>query len=95
MDTQQKAETLNALAEISIKLDGNNYWYARNNTHLLDGIFLEALSGRGSTPEAAIDDLWERTVALPKPNQTIILNPHHPDFRRSVKWNGFMWDDVE
>ena len=91
MDTQQKAEALNALSPVSISLDVRNRWVATNSTQLLDGKFLEGICGRADTPGEAIEQLWQQTVVNLKTSQRVVLNATSPNTRQEVRWNGFMW----
>lgn len=57
-----------------------------------DGCILRCGCKDGDTPEQAVLQAWrEFTEELP-PNNVLVLNAMSPD-RRTVRWNGFMWQD--
>ena len=43
------------------------------------------------TPEAAVDAKWEWAI---DPRYYLVINAMR-DKRRAVRWNGFMWEDVD
>lgn len=54
-----------------------------------DGGMLVSLGESDATPEGAIRATWLSIVAKPT---TIVLRAYGND-RRTVRWNGFMWED--
>jgi hypothetical protein len=98
MTFQDKAEALESLAELFIRLtaiyDPDGRWVASMERAEIGGDgMLCSLAGYGRTPEAAVDDLWRNvTVDLP-PEKYVVVNAYG-DNRRKVRWARFMWRDV-
>jgi hypothetical protein len=95
MDYRQKALALSALGwyEFAVKIRDTGEWYAVCAGEIGNGRFLTTPTGNGGTPEAAIDDLWDRMTVL-KPGELIVLDAYKGEARRTVRWNGFMWEPV-
>lgn len=92
MDWQQKAEALDALAEITLKIRRAGDWYVSQNVDIKDECVLRGAFGNGETPEAAIEDHWRQLVTDVPRGMYLIARPIHGQ-RRAVLWNGFMWAD--
>ena len=93
LDYLQKADALNALAEISIKTRGLKDWYVSQRVEIKSGNFLAGQYGNGDTPENAILDHWEKLVTDLPSNSYLVAN-HGYKTRRAVRWGGYMWKDV-
>lgn len=100
LDWSQKAEALAALAELSIKYRDQKHrigksepWYVDQNIEIKDGNTLIGVYGNGHDPHSALADHWNQLVTNLEPQQYLIARPED-GFRRSVRWNGFMWADV-
>lgn len=96
MDWQTKAAALNALAAISIKFRKPGDWYVSQQVEIKDGPILRGDYGNGATPQEAIEDHWERLTEL-EPGQYLVGREFldgRTHRRKAVRWNGFMWEDV-
>lgn len=87
MTTIEKMKAMNAAFTVMIGIDVNDQWYASGPEQGGDGL-LASLVGRGTTPEAAVDDLWKMVTSVPTDRHLRTYND------RRVRWNGFMWQDV-
>jgi len=92
MNMQDKAQALNALAEISIRVRPDRSWYVFQLTEIKNGSILEGRYGNGNTPDEAIEAHWENLTNL-APREYIVINASK-ETRRAVRWNGFMWETV-
>ena len=97
MNTREKALALNALSRFSLELDCDNRWFVSHPRVDIKEIEhpggIWSVTGRGDTPEDAIEDHWCKLTA-PGQNHCIVVNALC-DNRRRVRWNGFMWEDVK
>ncbi len=55
--------------------------------------FLGGFGGHCDTPQEAIEEFWE--CATNPPDGLHIAIGGWSDKRRDVRWNGFMWKDIE
>jgi hypothetical protein len=85
MTTIEKMKAMNAAFKVRIGLNINDQWYASGPEQGGDGM-LRGMSGRGSSPEEAIDDLWNQIVTMASDRHLRL------DDDRRVRWNGFMWE---
>lgn len=96
MTTREKALALNALSRLSLELDCNNQWFVNHQRVDIKEIdhpgVICSVTGRGDTPEDAIEDHWHKMTASGQ-NLYIVVNALH-NSRRHVRWNGFMWEDL-
>jgi hypothetical protein len=66
-------------------------WYCHaDRLEISDGAILRAVMGHGATAELALDGMWTEMAGL-KGDERIVINSYRDD-RRSVRWNGFMWE---
>jgi hypothetical protein len=97
MNWQQMTQAILALEgsfhfSISPREDGS--WYVSNtNASIRTGGCLRGVSGNGEHPLSAIEAHWTQLTEL-KPGEYIVLSAIGGRQRRAVKWNGFMWADV-
>lgn len=94
MNWQQKAEALNALSEISLKIRHAGDWYVNQSVEVGgdDSAVVVGTYGNGTTPEVAIEDHWKRLCDELPSNQYLVIG--RANERRHVRWNGFMWIDL-
>lgn len=93
MTSEEKFLALKALdpgAFICVRQQGD--WYCHVNAEISSKSLLTSPRSSGRTPLEAVDDMWSRYMNL-KPDEHIVINAY-TDKRRAVKWNGFMWSDV-
>jgi hypothetical protein len=83
---------LNGWENMTLHLREDGSWYVSDATEIRDGGCLVGVSGNGSTPQEAIEDHWYQLTDL-ETGQYIVLRAMKEN-RRAVKWNGFMWADV-
>lgn len=92
MTWEQKVAALNSIGRVELGMRFPGDWYASQNgvCVVLPG-FERGGAGNGATPELAALDLWrERVDELPHSDALFIRSS-----QRCVRWNGFMWADVE
>jgi hypothetical protein len=94
---QQKADALNALCELKLGLspllDDARRWHASLRVEIGGDGILRGIAGHGPTPQAAVDELWRNATNIPA-SLCLIVDAYGDD-RRKVRWNGFMWVDVQ
>lgn len=93
MTWEEKLQACQALGEVSLKMRKPGDWYVSQNIEVKSGGVLHSVYGNGSTPKKAVENHWEKLTVL-KSSQYIVLN-FCDDNRRAVKWNGFMWEEIE
>lgn len=102
MDWQQKAEALAGLGEFSIifrerqnRIGSACAWYAGcAKVEIKDNGIMRGGWGNGNTPQEAIEDYWRYLTEL-KPHEYVLVRAYDDAQRRAVRWNGFMWADVQ
>ncbi len=90
-----KALALNALSEISLKMDIKGHWYVNQSVEFKerpDAAVLVGKCGRGETPDEALFNHWKMLSGVKAP--ALLVIQAYGDKRRHVRWNGFMWEDV-
>lgn len=93
MDYRQQFIAMNALSPCAIKIDVNCNWYvSQPAVEVKRGGLLCTDSGRGETPQHAIQEHWKRHTEM-KPGEYLVVNAGEPT-RLAVRWNGFMWESV-
>ena len=55
---------------------------------------LKGVGKSGITPEYAVEHTWDELTSVVAPF-FIVINAMQDDQRRQVRWNGFMWADVQ
>lgn len=96
MDWEQKFAALQALltfsgdAALHMRKPGNWYVSLPQVDLAVDGM-LTSVGETGESPEDAVHATWE---TLTRAGAVLALRAMQPN-RRNVKWNGFMWVDVE
>jgi len=93
MNYDEKFAAINAIGEATIKFRRVQDWYVSQRAEIKNGCFLKSVSGNGLTPAEAIADHWRQLVEIPDSNY-IVISAMTGD-RRAVRWNGFMWADVQ
>lgn len=87
---QEKAEALNALAELDIKMRAAGDWYIHQDTEVGGDGMLTGTYGNGASPADAINDHW-RVLVDELPLDKYIVVSAWSDGRKHFRWNGFMW----
>lgn len=68
-------------------------WYVSMTAVEIGGNgFLSSIAGNGENPMQAVRNTWTRLTTLPP---TKWIRVHGINGERIVRWNGFMWADVE
>ena len=92
--TQQKAQALNALAQISLVLTTDNKWVIKQDVEIKDGSILKSERGEpDDCPLKTIDKHWNKLTRL-EPHQYLVTNAYGKK-RKAIRWNGFMWQPIE
>jgi len=97
MNTKEMALALNALSEISIRLDVNDQWYVSQSVDIKDdneSQILRGVCGRGDNTIDAIDNHWRALTATIPNAGFIVVHAMDDKKRRHVRWNGFMWKEL-
>lgn len=88
MDWQQKLHALKAITSTHLEMREPDDWYVRAHARSIeDGTMLRGAYGDGATPQAAVESDWAQMTAL---GVVVVLKDN-----RRVRWNGFMWEDVQ
>ena len=93
MDFQQKAQALNALSLLSIRLREGGDWYVNTGIEIKDKSMLSGVTSSSSSPEGAVNQYWDKITEQLAPRKYLVVNAYRAN-RRAVRWNGFMWADV-
>lgn len=90
MTWEEKLTAIQALGcDTCLKMRAPGNWYVSvKGREFKEGSMLSGGYGNGRTPEEAVEDDWEQcSVAL------VVINAYS-DTRRTVRWNGFMWQEA-
>ena len=94
MTWQQKATAIVGLVgqfDFALKLRDTGTWFVHTNAERKEGGCLSSGCDIEPTPQEAIGHYWDW---ITDHNYYMVLNAYGPN-RRAVKWNGFMWKDVQ
>lgn len=99
MDWEQKLQALNALSECKLVMRKPGDWYVDQGTSIKEhgGCVLRGSYGNGRTPQEAVEQHWQELTELAA-NQYLVskdIFDGQTYNRKTVRWNGFMWDHVE
>lgn len=94
--TQRKAEILNELHRLYVDMmtDGNWCCHWGVESRERGKPILTSVCGWGDSPDAAIEYLWKDATDIPA-NRYLVINAMSSEKRRAVRWNGYMWADVQ
>lgn len=95
MTWEQKLAALDKLAgvgELRMRAPGN--WFCSHRVDIKDRSILRGGAGNGVNPEEAVLNQWERLTTDLKSHEYIVIDRGSGP-RRAVRWNGYMWDDVD
>lgn len=97
MDWEQKLQAFNALTECKLIMRKPGDWYVSQQVDVKQGSCLSGIYGNGKTPQAAVEDHWQRLTSLPKDQYIVAREYWDGDTckRLAVRWNGFMWDHIQ
>jgi hypothetical protein len=96
MTYEEKLQALQALGECSLKMRRPGDWYvAQPQKGVHSGGILRSPYGNGRTPEEAVENHWFALTSEVAPDEYVVLHPGDSVRRRAVRWNGFMWADVD
>ena len=94
MDWQQKAAAIQALAgwqNFALKMRGPENWYVQHSgLEQKEGGLLSDGPQHGKTPEDAVNQCWDW---MTDPEYYLVWSTYR-DSRRAVRWDGFMWENV-
>jgi len=94
---EQKAEALQVLAQLVVRMRGPGDWYARcERTDLIRGSMRHGVYGNGATPVEAIEHYFELLTTLERDGEKFdcIVVGELPPYRRHYVWSGFMWKEL-
>lgn len=95
MTWQHKAlaiKSLTGLFGFSLNMRGVGDWYvSANGVHRKEGGCLSGGFTSGKTPDEAVEQWWDWAT---DPGYYLVTS-NRDGQRRAVKWNGFMWEDVD
>jgi len=93
MNWEQKLMAIQALGDTFLKMREPGNWYVHTTGLEVGGDgMLRGVGGDGSSPERAVEDRWEKILAIGPPLY-LVINAYR-DNRRQVRWNGYMWLDI-
>lgn len=93
MGYEQMIAAMKAIApDAAIYFRGPRDWYVGRLPEVGGDGLLSGIAGRAPDPVAAIQDAWDRLIAVQAPKYLVIRAMSND--RRQVRWNGFMWEDV-
>lgn len=101
MNWEQKLLALQAIAfalGCSLKMRSPGDWYVSlDGIDIKKGNMLIGAYGNGSNPEEAVNATWDRYVTNISAEECVAITTLTNDGRkrRYVRWNGYMWCDVE
>lgn len=94
MNWQQKALAIRSLTGafgFSLNLRGEGDWYvSASRVSRKEGGCLSSDFTSGKTPDEAVEQWWDWAT---DPKYYLVTTSKEGQ-RRAVKWNGFMWEDV-
>lgn len=95
MTWEEKLAACKAIgSEIGLRMRKPGDWYVDHcGVEVKEGSMLASRYGNGPTPQAAAEDHWTQLTEL-TPREYIVLDAGRST-RRAVRWNGFMWQDVQ
>ena len=91
---QQKAQAILALVDpgnFNLRVRDNGTWYVNAGIERKEGSCLAGGLIQAAGPVEAIEAYW---VWLTHPTLYLVLGAYTEN-RRAVRWNGFMWQDVQ
>jgi hypothetical protein len=95
MNWEEKLQALQALGETRLAMRRPGNWYVDQRGVEVGGDgMLAGLYGEGEMPINAVDDHWKKYVTNLPADKYIVIGAY-TDKRRQVRWNGFMWEDVQ
>ncbi len=84
---EQKLAALKAISDVCLRMRDPGNWYVdARERECREGSALVGKYGNGATPQEAVNDDWEQISNHPK----VVIGGE-----RTVRWNGFMWQDVK
>ncbi len=91
MDWQQKFIALKAIdPDIALLCRSYGSWYLHFSPEIGKPSVLESPTQSGKDPSAAVEEAWDQYSRADR----VVLNSYKEN-RREVRWNGFMWEDVQ
>lgn len=92
MTWEEKFAAINRLAPASLVMSKPGRWrVSQPDVELMLGSMLRYVNGRGTTPQQAIENHWDRLTIL-QPFQCIVVDSYK-NTRRTVVWHGSTWED--
>jgi len=91
MTWEQKLQALKALTPAHLEMRAPGDWFVNPyGREVVVGDMLRGDYGNGPSPQEAVEDDWRR---IAESGATILL--HRDGKRRTVRWNGYMWEEVK
>ena len=94
MDWEQKLQALNTIGQCKLIMRQPGNWYVSQGIDVKNKHVLEGHYGNGSTPQAAVEDHWQKLTDLAS-HEYIVGREGGVGERCAVRWSGFMWDRVD
>lgn len=91
---EQKLQAAMAIAPCELIMRKPGDWYVQQSVEVKNGSVLESRYGNGETPQLAIEDHWRALTDLKLP-EYLVIGAFTDGERKAVRWNGFMWADVQ
>jgi hypothetical protein len=80
------------VGDVAIRMDVNSNWYVSlSSVERKEGGCLSSGGSHEATIEQAVMKKWHWAI---DPQYYLVINAMLPS-RRAVRWNGFMWQDVQ
>lgn len=90
---EQKVKAMQALGTVEFFMREPGDWSCSVlSVNVKDGCMLTSNPSSGSDPAAAASKRWDNLTKLARGQYLVVSKA---GVRRAVKWNGFMWEDVE
>lgn len=94
MSWEEKLAAIQSLTgDASLKMRRPGNWYVNARMDLGGNGLLEGKYGNGATPEEAVENHWKIYTMLP-PDRYVVVNGNF-DGNRRLRWNGYMWREVD
>ena len=93
MTWEEKLAAMQALAATEIAMRKPGDWYCHMHAEIGGNGMLCGVISSKATPQDAVEDVWREVSELPT-GRYLVMNAHGSN-RRAVRWNGYMWADVE
>ena len=94
MTWEQKFAAINRLAPAQLVMSKPGRWRVEHSgVETVEGSKQRYVIGRGTSPQAAVEDHWERLTNL-QPSQCILVDAYK-NTRRTFIWRGHAWAECQ